>query len=226
MAVRIAIIEDDEALRDGLRLAFELDGWEVASAGTMREGNRLLMEGNCDLAILDCNLPDGSGFDMIKKLREFSRLPVLMLTARNSEIDELRGLELGVDDFMKKPFSLAVLKARARKMLKKENQPSLLSSGDVTVDLKTGEVLRDSERVSLSNTELRLLVFLLEHAGRILSKEQILDSIWDADRNFVDENTLAVAIRRLRLKIETDPSNPKHIRTIHGMGYIWQEQKK
>lgn len=226
MAVRIAIIEDDEALRDGLRLAFELDGWEVASAGTMREGNRLLMEGNCDLAILDCNLPDGSGFDMIKKLREFSRLPVLMLTARNSEIDEIRGLELGVDDFMKKPFSLAVLKARARKMLKKESQPSLLSSGDVTVDLKTGEVPRDSERVSLSNTELRLLVFLLEHAGRILSKEQILDSIWDADRNFVDENTLAVAIRRLRLKIETDPSNPKHIRTIHGMGYIWQEQKK
>ena len=226
MAVRIAIIEDDEALRDGLRLAFELDGWEVASAGTMREGNRLLMEGNCDLAILDCNLPDGSGFDMIKKLREFSRLPVLMLTARNSEIDEIRGLELGVDDFMKKPFSLAVLKARARKMLKKESQPSLLSSGDVTVDLKTGEVLRDSERVSLSNTELRLLVFLLEHAGRILTKEQILDSIWDADRNFVDENTLAVAIRRLRLKIETDPSNPKHIRTIHGMGYIWQEQKK
>lgn len=226
MAVRIAIIEDDEALRDGLRLAFELDGWEVASAGTMREGNRLLMEGNCDLAILDCNLPDGSGFDMIKKLREFSRLPVLMLTARNSEIDEIRGLELGVDDFMKKPFSLAVLKARARKMLKKESQPSLLSSGDVTVDLKTGEVLRDSERFSLSNTELRLLVFLLEHAGRILSKEQILDSIWDADRNFVDENTLAVAIRRLRLKIETDPSNPKHIRTIHGMGYIWQEQKK
>ncbi len=226
MAVRIAIIEDDEALRDGLRLAFELDGWEVASAGTMREGNRLLMEGNCDLAILDCNLPDGSGFDMIKKLREFSRLPVLMMTARNSEIAEIRGLELGVDDFMKKPFSLAVLKARARKMLKKESQPSLLSSGDVTVDLKTGEVLRDSERVSLSNTELRLLVFLLEHAGRILSKEQILDSIWDADRNFVDENTLAVAIRRLRLKIETDPSNPKHIRTIHGMGYIWQEQKK
>ena len=226
MAVRIAIIEDDEALRDGLRLAFELDGWEVASAGTMREGNRLLMEGNCDLAILDCNLPDGSGFDMIKKLREFSRLPVLMLTARNSEIDEIRGLELGVDDFMKKPFSLAVLKARARKMLKKESQPSLLSSGDVTVDLKTGEVLRDSERVSLSNTELRLLVFLLEHAGRILSKEQILDSIWDADRNFVDENTLAVAIRRLRLKIEIEPSNPKHIRTIHGMGYIWQEQKK
>ena len=226
MAVRIAIIEDDEALRDGLRLAFELDGWEVACAGTMREGNMLLREGGCDLAVLDCNLPDGSGFDMIKKLRESSRLPVLMLTARNSEIDELMGLELGVDDFMKKPFSLAVLKARARKMLKKESQPSLLSSGDITVDLKTGEVLRDGERVSLSSTELRLLVFLMEHAGQILSKEQILDSIWDADRNFVDENTLAVAIRRLRLKIETDPSNPKHIRTIHGMGYIWQEQKK
>ena len=226
MAVRIAIIEDDEALRDGLRLAFELDGWEVACAGTMREGNRLLMEENCDLAILDCNLPDGSGFDMIKKLRESSRLPVLMLTARNSEIDELRGLELGVDDFMKKPFSLAVLKARARKILKKESQPSLLSSGDVTVDLKTGEVLRDGESVSVSSMELRLLIFLMEHAGQILSKEQILNSIWDADRNFVDENTLAVAIRRLRLKIETDPSNPKHIRTIHGMGYIWQEQKK
>ena len=129
MPVKIGIIEDDEALREGLSMAFGLEGYDTVSAGTFREGEMLLKSGGMDAVVLDCNLPGGSGFDLVKKLRETSDLPVLMLTARTSELDEVKGLELGVDDFMSKPFSLAVLQARVRKMLKKREESAVLASG-------------------------------------------------------------------------------------------------
>ena len=224
MAVRIGIIEDDQALQEGLKLAFELDGWEVVCAATAKEGRRLAEKGGCDLVVLDCNLPDGSGFDMLRGLREKKAAPpVLMLTARSGEIDELQALELGVEDFMRKPFSLAVLKARARRILRRREAPSLLSSGDITVDMRSREVRKNGEVLSLSALETRLLILLMEHSGQILSREQILEAVWDRDGNYVDEDTLAVTVRRLRLKIEEDPSSPRRIRTIHGMGYIWKE---
>lgn len=224
MAVRIGIIEDDQALQEGLKLSFELDGWEVVCAATAKEGRRLAEKGGCDLVVLDCNLPDGSGFDMLRGLREKKAAPpVLMLTARSGEIDELQALELGVEDFMRKPFSLAVLKARARRILRRREAPSLLSSGDITVDMRSREVRKNGEVLSLSALETRLLILLMEHSGQILSREQILEAVWDRDGNYVDENTLAVTVRRLRLKIEEDPSSPRRIRTIHGMGYIWKE---
>ena len=224
MTIRIGIIEDDEALCEGLKTAFELEGYEVVTAGTAKEGRSVLKDNNCDLVVLDCNLPDGNGFEMVKRLREYSSLPVLMLTARGSEIDEIQALEFGVDDFMRKPFSLAVLQARVRKILKKKTEPFLLTSENLTMDLKGGEVCLNGEKIFLSGIEFRLLKFFLENRGQILSKEQILNHIWDSSENYVDENTLAVAIRRLRLKIEENPSKPKKIRTMHGMGYIWQER--
>lgn len=224
MTIRIGIIEDDDALCQGLETAFELEGYEVISAGTVKEGRWVLKEKNCDLVILDCNLPDGNGFEMVRRLREYSSLPILMLTARGSEIDEIQALELGVDDFMSKPFSLAVLQARVRKILKKKTAPLFLVSGNLTMDLKNGTVCLNGNKISLSAIEFRLLKFFLENRGQILSKEQILTHIWDFNGNYVDDNTLAVAIRRLRLKIEDNPSNPIKIRTVHGMGYIWQEK--
>ena len=216
MTPKIGIIEDDSALREGLALAFELEGYETAAAGTMTEGRRLLEAGGLALLVLDCNLPDGSGFDLVRQLRASSRLPVLMLTARDSEMDEVKGLELGVDDFMRKPFSLAVLQARVRKILRRQEEPALLSSGDIMVDLGKGELL------ALSGTEQRLLLCFLEHPGQLLTKEQLLERIWDCEGSYVDENTLAVAIRRLRVKIEEDPGEPRRIRTVHGQGYLWQ----
>lgn len=224
MAVKIGIIEDDTALREGLKLAFELEGYETALARTFQEGQKLLEQGGLNLAILDCNLPDGNGFDLVKRLRKVSDLPVLMLTARTSEVDEVQGLELGVDDFMGKPFSLAVLQARVRKILKKQEEPRLLSSGGITLDLGSREVLKAGKKIFLSGTEQRLLAMFLEHKGQILSKEQLLGRIWDESGNYVDENTLAVTIRRLRVKIEEDPGKPERIKTVHGMGYIWQEK--
>ncbi len=222
MAPKIGIIEDDSALREGLALAFELEGYETAAAGTMAEGWRLLEAGGLALLILDCNLPDGSGFDLVRQLRASSRLPVLMLTARDSEMDEVKGLELGVDDFMRKPFSLAVLQARVRKILRRQEEPALLSSGDIMVDLGKGEVRKQGELLALSGTEQRLLLCFLEHPGQLLTKEQLLERIWDCEGSYVDENTLAVAIRRLRVKIEEDPGEPRRIRTVHGQGYLWQ----
>lgn len=222
MTPKIGIIEDDSALREGLALAFELEGYETAVAGTLAEGWRLLEAGGLALLILDCNLPDGSGFDLVRKLRASSRLPVLMLTARDSEMDEVKGLELGVDDFMRKPFSLAVLQARVRKILRRQEEPALLSSGDITVDLGKGEVRKQGELLALSGTEQRLLLCFLEHPGQLLTKEQLLERIWDCEGSYVDENTLAVAIRRLRVKIEEDPGEPRRIRTVHGQGYLWQ----
>ena len=224
MSVKIGIIEDDAALREGLVMAFELEGYETVSAGSFREGQTLLETGGLDAVILDCNLPGGSGFDLVRMLRGTSDLPVLMLTARSSELDEVKGLELGVDDFMSKPFSLAVLQARVRKMLKKREEPLVLSSGDITVDLRKGEARRGKEKLLLSGTEQKLLSCFLAHPGQILTKEQLLGHIWDTDGNYVDENTLAVAIRRLRVKVEEDPGNPERIRTVHGRGYRWQEK--
>lgn len=224
MSVKIGIIEDDVALREGLVMAFELEGYETVSAGSFREGQTLLGTGGLDAVILDCNLPGGSGFDLVRMLRGTSDLPVLMLTARSSELDEVKGLELGVDDFMSKPFSLAVLQARVRKMLKKKEEPLILSSGDITVDLRKGEARRGKEKLLLSGTEQKLLSCFLAHPGQILTKEQLLGYIWDTDGNYVDENTLAVAIRRLRVKVEEDPGNPERIRTVHGRGYRWQEK--
>ena len=222
MTPKIGIIEDDSALREGLALAFELEGYETAVAGTLAEGWRLLEAGGLALLILDCNLPDGSGFDLVRKLRASSRLPVLMLTARDSEMDEVKGLELGVDDFMRKPFSLAVLQARVRKILRRQEEPAFLSSGDITVDLGKGEVRKQGELLALSGTEQRLLLCFLEHPGQLLTKGQLLERIWDCKGSYVDENTLAVAIRRLRVKIEEDPGEPRRIRTVHGQGYLWQ----
>lgn len=222
MTPKIGIIEDDSALREGLALAFELEGYETAATGTLAEGWRLLEAGGLALLILDCNLPDGSGFDLVRRLRAASRLPVLMLTARDSEMDEVKGLELGVDDFMRKPFSLAVLQARVRKILRRQEEPALLSSGDIMVDLGKGEVRKQGELLALSGTEQRLLLCFLEHPGQLLTKEQLLERIWDCEGSYVDENTLAVAIRRLRVKIEEDPGEPRRIRTVHGQGYLWQ----
>ena len=224
MSVRIAVIEDDKALREGLRVAFGLEGYEVLEAGNVKEGWKILEDERCDLAVLDCGLPDGNGFDLLRRLRKVSDLPVLMLTARNSEMDEVTSLELGVDDFMGKPFSLAVLQARVRKLVKREERERILSSGGISVNLGSGEVWKKGEKLLLSSTEQRLLVMFLEHKGQILSKDQILGRVWDGAGKYVDENTLSVAVRRLRIKIEDNPGKPERIRTVHGMGYVWREK--
>ena len=220
---KILIIEDDEDLREGLAFSLQMDGYEIRCAGTKREGLDRIRRESFDLVLLDCNLPDGSGFDLCTQIGAGETIPVFMLTARNTEMDEVKALELGVADFMSKPFSLAVLKARIRKILNSSAPDMRLVSGGITVDRDGCRVYRKDEEVMLSRVEYQLLLYLMENRNRVLSKEQILEHVWDSQGKFVDENTLSVNIRRLRAKIEEDPGHPARIRTVHGIGYVWKE---
>lgn len=178
------------------------------------------------MILLDCNLPDGDGFELVQEIKKYLDVPLFMLTARNTEIDEVKALELGVDDFMSKPFSLAVLKARIRRILSASQPDHRLASGGVIVDKMDGSVSQSGVKISLTKIEYRLLVYLMENRGQVLTKEQILERVWDLKGSFVDDNTLAVTIRRLRAKIEVDPKHPKLIHTVHGIGYIWKDGSK
>lgn len=220
---KILIIEDDEDLREGLAFSLQMDGYEIRCAGTKREGLERIRGESFDLVLLDCNLPDGSGFDLCTQIGAGETIPVFMLTARNTEMDEVKALELGVADFMSKPFSLAVLKARIRKILNSSAPDMRLVSGGITVDRDGCRVYRKDEEVMLSRVEYQLLLYLMENRNRVLSKEQILEHVWDSQGKFVDENTLSVNIRRLRAKIEEDPGHPARIQTVHGIGYVWKE---
>lgn len=220
---KILIIEDDEDLREGLAFSLQMDGYEIRCAGTKREGLDRIRGESFDLVLLDCNLPDGSGFDLCTQIGAGETIPVFMLTARNTEMDEVKALELGVADFMSKPFSLAVLKARIRKILNSSAPDMRLVSGGITVDRDGCRVYRKDEEIMLSRVEYQLLLYLMENRNRVLSKEQILEHVWDSQGKFVDENTLSVNIRRLRAKIEEDPGHPARIRTVHGIGYVWKE---
>lgn len=220
---KILIIEDDEDLREGLAFSLQMDGYEIRCAGTKREGLERIRGESFGLVLLDCNLPDGSGFDLCTQIGAGETIPVFMLTARNTEMDEVKALELGVADFMSKPFSLAVLKARIRKILNSSAPDMRLVSGGITVDRDGCRVYRKDEEIMLSRVEYQLLLYLMENRNRVLSKEQILEHVWDSQGKFVDENTLSVNIRRLRAKIEEDPGHPARIRTVHGIGYVWKE---
>lgn len=220
---KILIIEDDLDLREGLHFSFVSDGYEVTDAGTKREGLQNIKKDVYDLVLLDCNLPDGTGFEVCREVRKFSKIPIIMLTARDTEMDEIKALDLGVNDYLSKPFSMGVLKARMKRILNAEIENAVIYSGTISIDKNTCTVRRDKKEIGLSRLEYRLLLYLVENKNHVLSKEQILSYIWDSDGKYVDSNTVSVNISRLRNKIESDTSGSGHIRTVHGVGYIWKE---
>lgn len=225
--MKLLIIEDDTGLNRGISFALEQEGYDVVSAGALREGETLFEKEKPDAVILDLNLPDGDGLDFCKKVRQRSGAergtPILMLTARDLETDELMGLTSGADDYITKPFSVSVLKVRLQNILRRKTDRSdetqTITSGDVMLDMRTFRAFCQGEELDLSMTEFRLLQFFLENKNQALLKEQILQRVWDADGNYVEENTLSVNISRLRRKLGGD-----HIRTIQGIGYLWEEQ--
>lgn len=221
--MNLLIIEDDTNLNEGLFYAFESEGFNVLKAYTKQEGLHVFNNKNIDFIILDCNLPDGSGFDVCKQIREKSDIPIIMLTARDSEIDEVTGLEIGLDDYITKPFSLSVLKARVKVAIRKKSNNKVLYSNGIKLDQKLLKVYKNEVDLELSAVEYKLINYLIENKGQILLKEQILHHIWDSEENYVDENIVSVNIRRLRMKVENNPSNPKYIKTAYGMGYLWNE---
>lgn len=220
---KILIIEDDTDLRQGLSFSLEMEGYRVEEAASLSAGKKYLQERSCDFLLLDCNLPDGSGFEFCQELKKQTNLPILMLTARDTELDEVKALELGADDYMTKPFSLAVLKARIRKLLLRTQAPQLLESNGICIDRQACRVTLNQKELPLSPTEYKLLLYLIEHKNKVISKEQILEQIWDTHGKYVDDNTVSVNIRRLRTKIEKDSSKPEYLKTVHGIGYLWKE---
>lgn len=216
MAEHILIVEDDAALGQGLCLT--LEQYACTLAPTLAEGRALLQRVGWDLMILDINLPDGSGLDLLAQVRHTSRLPVLILTANDMELDEVRGLELGADDYVTKPFSLAVLRARVKNLLhnRRAGAETLYRQGSFVFDFARLEFCRNGQCIELSRTEQRLLRLLVENRGRVLTRAQLLDAVWDGGE-FVDENALSVAMRRLRAKLIDPP-----IRTVYGVGYQWE----
>lgn len=226
MMKKMLIIEDDDNLMRGIAFAFEKDGYAVRKAGTLQEGQVLLDLNNIDIIVLDIGLPDGNGLEFCKSIREKSSVPIIMLTACDLETDEVSGLMAGADDYVTKPFSLSVLRARVeavlRRMEVKENH--VIRSGMYRLDTALCKLFRNDEEVMISATEFRLTNYFMSNAGQVLSKGQILAVLWDNQGNFVDENTLSVNISRLRAKIESDPKNPKTLKTIHGIGYVWVKE--
>lgn len=219
---RILIVEDDRELMEGLCFSFREDGYEVVQAFGMHEAETAVRDQNFDLILLDWNLPDGTGFEFFRKLRTSCEVPVVMLTARDAEMDEIRALNLGVDDYIRKPFSLGILNARIKKILRRREAPGILRENGIVIDHDSSRIFRDGKKIQVTSMEHRLLLYLMENKGQILSKEQILAHIWDRNGQFPDDNIVSVNIRRLRMKIEDDPANPKYIQTVYGAGYIWR----
>lgn len=216
----ILLLEDDAALADGIALALKASGRVVACAD-LAAARQALAAQHFDLLLLDVNLPDGSGLDLCREVRRTSSVPILFLTARDAEYDEVSGLEAGADDYIVKPFRLAVLRARVGAALRRSVQPAaVIQTNDLMLDFSRQIFTRGGQPLTLSRTEQRLLRILIDNAGRTLSRALLLEQVWDGGE-FVDENTLSVTIRRLRQKIESDPKNPVCLRTVYGIGYVW-----
>lgn len=222
---RILLVEDDLSLIEGLEFSLKKEGFEVDLARTVREALERLRNQSYDLLILDLGLPDGSGFEVCRNVRQTSATPVIFLTASDEEVNVVMGLDLGGDDYITKPFRLNELKSRIRALLRRANlletQPKELASNGIVVRLMESRVLKDRREVILTQAEYRLLCLLMEHPNQVLPRGAILDRLWDTDGNYIDDNTLSVYVRRLRSKIEDDPEKAAFLLTIRGVGYQW-----
>ena len=228
---RILLLEDDSSLIDGLCYSLKKNGFLTDVARTVSEAEKFLQNiKKYDLLILDVTLPDGTGFDVCEAVRRDDRqIPIIFLTASDEEVHVIRGLDSGGDDYITKPFKLGELCSRIRALLrrsgmkvKKEEETKLLC-GDVSIDLLGSRVWLNAQALELTHIEYKLLCLLVRNADCVVTRERILAALWDDSGNFVDNNTLSVYIRRLREKVESDPSHPVHLLTVRGFGYQWKE---
>lgn len=224
---RLLLLEDDQSLIDGLVYALTKEGFALDVAMTVKEARAQLATQAYDLLLLDQTLPDGSGLALCEEVRAGGNaVPIIFLTAMDEEIQVIRALDAGGDDYITKPFKLGELCSRIRAQLRRsgmlrQQEQEPVSEG--TVRIEGGRAYRAGEALELTATELRLLACFLRNRGQVLTREQLLAALWDEDANFVDDNTLSVYIRRLREKVERDPSAPQHLRTVRGLGYEWRE---
>ena len=223
---RILIVEDEESFSDPLSYLLEKEGFEVTVAADGNEALSVFERDGADLILLDLMLPGMSGTEVCRQVRQRSNVPVIMLTAKDSEIDKVVGLELGADDYVTKPYSSRELVARVRAVLRRQGEPeelmtSTVAAGPVRMDVERHVVAVDGQQISLPLKEFELLEMLLRNAGRVLTRGQLIDRVWGSD--YVgDTKTLDVHVKRLRSKIEPDPSSPRYLVTVRGLGYKFE----
>lgn len=227
---KILLLEDDVSLIDGLLYSLKKNGFSVEVARTVCEALKYLKEINrYDLLILDVTLPDGTGFEVCEKVRKQNQqIPIIFLTASDEEVSIIRGLDCGGDDYITKPFKLGELCSRIRALLRRAGilhkaETTSIERGDIMIDLLGSRVSLKGRILDLTSAEYRLLCLLVRNANRVVTRDIILNELWDDTGNFVDDNTLSVYVRRLREKVETDPSHPQHLITVRGFGYQWKE---
>ncbi len=219
----ILLLEDDAALGQGIRFALENDGIQVELCTALSQAQSILPSKDFDLLILDVNLPDGSGLDLLREAHRASAVPIILLTANDLETDIVYGLESGADDYITKPFSLAVLRARVNAQLRRSTpaQGAAVELDGFSFDVEWMEFRKRGQPIKLSKTEQRLLRVLVENRGRVLPRETLLERIWPDGAQYVEENALSVTVKRLRDKLEDSPSKPRFLKTVYGIGYTW-----
>lgn len=219
----IFLLEDDDAIALGLCYSLQNEGYNVTLAKSVSEATDIVEKNDFALYILDLTLPDGSGYDVCKKIKSIGDRPVIFLTAYDDEVNVVMGFDLGADDYITKPFRLKELLVRIKSVLRRYNR----TGGDATVKIKNitintnkAKVYKNGEEIVLTAMEYRLLLILLNNRGKVLSRSQLLENIWDVEGDFVEDNTLTVYIKRLRDKIEEDAASSQIIKTVRGLGYM------
>ncbi|MGL5755177.1 MAG: response regulator transcription factor [Paraclostridium sp.] len=223
----ILLIEDDKSLNRGISFKLKKEGYKVHTAFNIKQAKKLFIENKIDLIISDIGLPDGDGFEFCEYIRTISNVHIIMLTALDQEVDIVTGYDVGADDYITKPFSLIILISKINAIMKRIGNiesENLISCSDLSFNYVDSKITKGGNETVLSKTEGKLLKYLMENSCQIVTKEQLIEALWDIDGNFVDENTVAVNIRRLRQKVEENPSEPEFIKNIRGLGYTFEKR--
>ena len=221
--MNLFLLEDDYAIATGLCYSLENEGYSVTHASGVKQAIDIISKEKFSLYILDLTLPDGSGYDVCKEIKKQGDLPVIFLTAYDDEVNVVMGFEFGAEDYISKPFRLKELLVRIKSVLRRYNNETadgVIKFKDLTVNTNEAKVYKDGNEIILTAMEYRLLLILLNNRGKVLSRTQLLENIWDVDGDFVEDNTLTVYIKRLRDKIEEEPNRPLIIKTVRGLGYM------
>lgn len=219
----IFLLEDDEAIGIGLTYSLENEGYNVTLAKSVKEAEKIIDEKEFSLYTLDLTLPDGSGYDVCKRIKAKGDLPVIFLTAYDDEVNVIMGFELGADDYISKPFRVKELMLRIKSVMRRysnETSDGIIKINNLKINTNEAKVYKNNEEIILTAMEYRLLLILLSNRGKVLSRTALLENIWDVAGDFVEDNTLTVYIKRLRDKIEEDPAKPEFIKTVRGLGYV------
>lgn len=226
--MKLFVLEDDAAIGMGLSYSLKNEGYDVTVAKNVKSAYEILNKETFSLYILDLTLPDGSGYDVCREIKKSGDFPVIFLTAYDDEVNVVMGLELGADDYISKPFRVKELLARIKSVLRrysKDSPDGVVSVGSIKVNTNEAKVYKNGAEIILTAMEYKLLLIFINNWGKVLSRQRLLEDIWDVAGDFVNDNTLTVYIKRLRDKIEEDPAKPAVIKTVRGLGYIIDDEK-